>query len=132
MKLLGITDSINVCECCGKSDLKSTVAFQTDAGDVVYYGKICASKHSHKSAKEINKELKSIKTIARQEAKEELINHPVYKEYRKTLDSIPSNTKFYDRLELIKDVSAARDALEKELIKKYNEKYMLKDLLFIL
>lgn len=42
MKLLGTDDSINVCDCCGKSNLKYSVTLETDAGDIVHYGSDCA------------------------------------------------------------------------------------------
>lgn len=49
-KILGITDERTECECCGKTNLKCTVALEfTDAegnatGDVTYYGRDCAAK----------------------------------------------------------------------------------------
>lgn len=42
-KILGITDEVTVCGCCGKSNLKKTVALDFD-GDVRYYGTDCAAK----------------------------------------------------------------------------------------
>lgn len=42
---LGITDEITVCDCCGKSNLKSTVVFDV-AGDIVHYGSTCAARHT--------------------------------------------------------------------------------------
>ena len=42
-KVLGITDE-GVCGCCGKTNLKRTVAMETESGDVVHYGTDCASK----------------------------------------------------------------------------------------
>lgn len=42
-KLLGITDENTTCDCCGKSNLKCTVALDHD-GDVVFYGRDCAGR----------------------------------------------------------------------------------------
>lgn len=42
--ILGIEDSVTVCDCCGKKNLKCTVAMETEGGDVVHYGRDCASK----------------------------------------------------------------------------------------
>lgn len=50
MKVLGITDERTECDCCGKVNLKCTVAIEsTDAdgngtGSIVYFGRDCASR----------------------------------------------------------------------------------------
>lgn len=50
MRILGITDEINVCECCGRVNLKCTVALDrcdgegNATGDIVHYGRDCAAK----------------------------------------------------------------------------------------
>jgi hypothetical protein len=50
MKYLGLTDEVTSCDCCGKSDLQRTVAFETDGGETVYYGTTCATRHTGKTA----------------------------------------------------------------------------------
>jgi hypothetical protein len=40
-KLLGICEEITVCDCCGKRNLKLTVALEI-SGEVVHYGRDCA------------------------------------------------------------------------------------------
>jgi hypothetical protein len=42
--ILGITDSITTCDCCGKSNLKRTVGIELNSGEQVHYGVDCASK----------------------------------------------------------------------------------------
>lgn len=43
-KILGIGDDVTDCQCCGKSDLKATVALKViDSGEVVRYGRTCAA-----------------------------------------------------------------------------------------
>lgn len=42
-KLLGTSDEVTTCECCGKSNLKLTVAIEI-SGEVVHYGRDCAAK----------------------------------------------------------------------------------------
>lgn len=59
MRAIGITDERTSCDCCGKADLKCTVAMETDSGDIVYYGRVCASRNSGKSTAQINKEVKT-------------------------------------------------------------------------
>ena len=42
-KIIGYTDSINECDCCGKTELKGTYCIELD-GDELYYGSVCAFK----------------------------------------------------------------------------------------
>jgi hypothetical protein len=43
MKIKGIVDNVNTCDCCGKTGLAKTVALETNDGEIVYYGTTCAS-----------------------------------------------------------------------------------------
>lgn len=43
VRLLGFTEEITDCACCGKSDLKGTYAIDIN-GDLTYYGSVCAFK----------------------------------------------------------------------------------------
>jgi len=44
--VLGTTDEVTICDCCGRKDLKGTVALcDHDAGDeTVYFGCVCAAR----------------------------------------------------------------------------------------
>lgn len=53
IKVLGTTDEVTACDCCGKKDLKGTVALSFDDADPVYFGVVCASKASGWNAKEL-------------------------------------------------------------------------------
>jgi|694.fasta_scaffold84330_2 hypothetical protein len=58
--ILGFTEEITDCDCCGKSDLKGTYAISLN-GYISYFGSVCAFKiHavSYKEQKEIKKECK--------------------------------------------------------------------------
>jgi hypothetical protein len=53
--VLGFTDSVHTCDCCGKSNLKGTFGIQMiDSGDVLYYGSTCVTRNTGKPKKEIN------------------------------------------------------------------------------
>ena len=41
-KILGTTDEITTCECCGKRGLKMTVILDRD-GEIVHFGRDCAA-----------------------------------------------------------------------------------------
>lgn len=43
IKYLGTDDSINTCDCCGKSSLKHTVGLDFD-GEILHYGVVCAGR----------------------------------------------------------------------------------------
>ena len=44
MQLLGITDEITTCDCCGKSKLKKTFVIKDDNGNINYYGSTCYAR----------------------------------------------------------------------------------------
>lgn len=56
IKFLGNTDEVDTCDCCGKKNLKSTVALSIDDADPVYYGVVCAARALKMSAKDVRSE----------------------------------------------------------------------------
>ena len=44
MLYLGTDDTVHVCDCCGRKDLKSVIGLETEYGEVVRYGVTCAAK----------------------------------------------------------------------------------------
>ena len=44
IKFLGTSDEVSTCDCCGRKDLKSTVALSIDDGEAVYFGVTCAAR----------------------------------------------------------------------------------------
>lgn len=58
-KALGTDDSINTCDCCGKTNLKFTVLVQLDDGELAHYGQVCAARNTGKSQPQINAEIKA-------------------------------------------------------------------------
>ena len=56
MTIIGFTDSVNACECCGKTELKGTYCINLN-GIELYYGSVCAFK-SHGLTINEQKELK--------------------------------------------------------------------------
>lgn len=69
LRVMGITDDVTTCECCGRVNLKCTVALdKCDAegnttGEVVHYGRDCASKALKGNNKPAN--VKNIEALAR-------------------------------------------------------------------
>ena len=58
-KIIGFTDKITDCDCCGKTNLKGTYCISIE-GEEFYYGSTCASKIINVSCDEIKKEVKKI------------------------------------------------------------------------
>lgn len=69
-KVLGTTDDVTDCHCCGRIGLKATVALQPlDAdggpdGEVVYFGMVCAAKAMRQSVKYVREQLSAIEQAA--------------------------------------------------------------------
>jgi hypothetical protein len=57
---LAIVDDVHSCDCCGKSNLKSTVAMERDDGAIVHFGSICATRHAGRAAAVIRREAASM------------------------------------------------------------------------
>jgi hypothetical protein len=62
-RILGTTDSVSSCDCCGKSNLKQTVAvIELDArgdevtGETLHFGTTCAARASRREVKEVRNE----------------------------------------------------------------------------
>ena len=64
MKALYLDDSINTCDCCGRTELKVTVAMQLDCGGILHYGRTCAARNSGKTSQQITKEVRAQRDIA--------------------------------------------------------------------
>jgi len=64
MKALYIDDSITTCDCCGRTELKATVAMQLDCGGILHYGRTCAARNSGKTSQQITKEIRAERDMA--------------------------------------------------------------------
>jgi len=126
MRLLGIVDYMNTCDCCGRTDLKCTVAFDTDDG-IVYYGRTCATSWYKKSTKEINTELKAIKKQAYQEADALWQLDSARIEYKNLLARLNDGPtmSFIERMEIVEPVSKRASERKKEIIAEVTKKYFL-------
>lgn len=56
MKVVGITDEVSTCGACGRDDLKRTVVFQAEDGELRYLGTDCASRQLGRKASHIQKD----------------------------------------------------------------------------
>jgi hypothetical protein len=51
-KYLGTSDEVTTCDCCGRKNLKSTIALEVN-DETVYYGLTCAASALGRTAKEV-------------------------------------------------------------------------------
>ena len=72
VKYLGTTDEVTTCDCCGRSNLKNTVALSLDDGDPVYYGVTCAARALKTSTKEVRAGAKAADDASAQAARDKL------------------------------------------------------------
>lgn len=57
MRALHLTDTVTTCDCCGKANLKATVAMLLEDGGLLHYGRTCAARNSGKTSKQIKTEI---------------------------------------------------------------------------
>lgn len=84
-KALGTDDSITTCDCCGKSNLKFTVAIELDDGEIVHYGQVCARRNTGKDQRAITGEIKAEAKRVRDIAAAEYLASPEFVAYRNRL-----------------------------------------------
>lgn len=61
MKVLGFSDEITTCDCCGKRNLRGTFAIETGAGEILRYGSVCVNKvYGKKRGEQIKSEAQYI------------------------------------------------------------------------
>lgn len=53
--ILGTTADTTNCDCCGKANLKMTVALRDSEGEVVYFGRACAARAMGATAAQIGR-----------------------------------------------------------------------------
>lgn len=59
-----LDDSVTTCDCCGRKDLKATVLMQSDLGELVHFGQVCAARNSGKTSQQITKEIRAERDAA--------------------------------------------------------------------
>jgi len=127
MKLLGITDQFNTCDCCGKTDLKCTVAFQQEDGTIIYYGRICATRWYGKPQNEINSELKSIREQANKKANDMWKIDPIRIEMENLLIKLNNGPKisFEERMSQVRPLSLIESKRRSQICEDVAQEFML-------
>jgi hypothetical protein len=71
---LCLDDSVTTCDCCGRTDLKATVLMQSDLGELVHFGQICAARNSGKTRKQVTTEIRAERDAAFGRASNQLMD----------------------------------------------------------
>ncbi len=85
-KTLAIVNDVHTCDCCGKSNLKSTVAMEREDGDILHFGSVCATHHSGREAKVIRKEAATELQLRKAAATRQVREHPTFDAYQVKLN----------------------------------------------
>ena len=119
MKVLGITDEVTSCSCCGRTGLKSTVAIDAH-GEVVYYGRTCATRHTGKEANVITKEAFSAQKERKRAARAEFEASAEEKAFNDAVKAENKNQTFgKERMERLRPFAEAALAKRLEIEAKY-------------
>jgi hypothetical protein len=60
--IIGTTEEVTTCGCCGKSGLKKTVVIEVDGTEILYYGTVCASYAMGQDVKKVNETVAAIES----------------------------------------------------------------------
>lgn len=121
-KALGTDDSITTCDCCGKVNLKFTVAIELNDGEIVHYGQVCATRNTGKSRPQINGEIKARAQAQRQAARAEYFTHPAHIAERARFaqrDKLPQRLFGIAAADFVRDACDAAELVCKEISVRY-------------
>lgn len=120
-RTLAIVDDVNTCDCCGKSNLKSTVAMERDDGEVLYFGSVCATRHSGRESKVIRKEAVDALAVKKAAAHKEMYGSTEHANFQTRMEQArnagvrPGNAF----IEFCRDACAAAEAKQVEIAAKF-------------
>lgn len=69
LRIIGYTDQINECDCCGKAELKGTYVMADEMDNEMYFGKVCGAKHANWSMSEFSENLSIFKAKMKRDEK---------------------------------------------------------------
>ena len=124
-KAIGIDDSITSCECCGKTGLKCTVAILLDCGEIVHYGRTCASRNTGKAAKVIVAEIKAHEAANLASARAEWASHPARAAESARFAERPARMLGKEAAEFVRAAVEAAHAVKHDIAAKYRIKSYL-------
>lgn len=130
-KVLGFTEDVTTCDCCGRVDLKGTLALENiSSGDINHYGIICGSKISKQTKKDIQEKLIQISADSIKKAQSEFYQTQEKRDY--DYHMITREPRFnvnqsWEERKVIIDETMEFARKADEVKKKIAKKYSLKD-----
>lgn len=121
IKILGTDDSVNNCDCCGKSGLKNTVVVEVD-GEIMHYGSTCATKHTGMKSSQIKKAIDGVHQDKVDAAKKEFHSSVEYKNHVAKIDQLNRDKVMPGKafFEAQKEFSMIANSKKKEIAEKYS------------
>lgn len=86
-KILGVTDAINHCDRCGRTELKRVYVIETAAGETYSLGSQCIRKAYQMTQRELTTKLKEDQQVARSAAGTEFMATDAYRFLKNYLGS---------------------------------------------
>lgn len=118
-RALAICDDVTTCQCCGKSDLKCTVAIELDCGEVVYYGRTCAARNTGKAARKINAEIRDEAERRLKAARLEYQQTPEYRAMEQRFAERPRGLVGAAASDFVEAAVLAAEAVRNEIAERY-------------
>lgn len=87
-KILGATNDVTVCNCCGRENLKKTVVLDDYEGNVKYFGETCAAKAMQMKSPAFKKIMTSELKERVQNKEAFIANHPITIEIREETNEL--------------------------------------------
>jgi hypothetical protein len=123
IEILGTDDAVNTCDCCGKSNLKFTVAVSVN-GEIMHYGSVCATKHTGKTSKQIKVDITDRHASMIRAAKDELRCRPEVAEAVLAKDvARKAGLVGVAFLRTCKEANDAERKVQQEIAEKYNLRF---------
>ena len=118
MKAITFTDSVNTCDCCGKTNLKGTYLVTDDVNEY-YFGSTCVKRNLKINQSDLTIQLNKSTKERKEKAYNEFTFSTLNEEYKKALNfNYGFGDDFY--LNTIKPLSNSLINLKKEILTKYN------------
>lgn len=128
-KILGITEDRTECDCCGKTDLKRTVAIEHEDGRIGYYGTSCAAKILKWDAATVTKTARTAEKQRHIERERFISEHPLTKEAYVDFKSLralyPADIRPMEWLEISKEHRVKWREWEGQVKREADEKFRI-------
>lgn len=120
-QIIGTTDDVNTCDCCGRTNLKKTVILKdTESSEEVYFGTECAAKALNWTIKEVNKLAKAETERIQKEIRYQIYIHPLMQKQNEEIKEFNRiKAPFEERAKRFKEWNEWQKIAEQEVKARY-------------